>query len=790
MGYVGKVNIKFSDLNNIRVEKSKSGEWASNTQASMSSLRSWFRSNSTNTDNSLPSTDIDIGLSDYAGYGVQKIEVQALPETNNYYDNSADAKMRLKFIGSPHTQFGSNIKITGGGAPSTLASVNVAKTHSNWTVATGLGNASKWTPGASHKVEVSTTDTTAKVLCDFSFYLNPGQDGTSTSSGAEGSWISASAGGTAATATGTGANQISYQVVSNVPNGGNGDSVTGTSVTDTYEGVPFYKYDPISHSSGRTDVVATFKQVGGGLGVSNQSEDSNGNVYSITDIREQWSKFVATNKGSIANNVFKSNQISGSTWTGTINDPSVTLETHHGCTFIKYKLNSALSTGTQPNGGAAIAMAGSQIGAWWKTSSSNPPADFKTSWGSQFKTGNNSNWVIHKNIHSKWFGHASGQTAGTVTHTSFTSMPAFGSSTGVMTTGDDYLWIHCDNNHGGGGNGYISLHTSIQAQATFTVPADTPKINVVLTGGGGGGGGGYSNGGNGTAGGGSAGRHDFYEFDNLTAGDQFFIDVGSGGKGGVGGTNNKKTGTAGMGSRVTYHTSSAPRGITIFDDGGLCPNLGSETTGGLGADSKTLGSSGGPGGDGYFDGGLSKNGAGGDSNSIDQVKAAAAGIVLKNRNGGGTPCGTGSYGGNGGYSNGGGGCNWSGTDHAGNQDGLFGGGGAAGTTTGGDGGDGVCFLVVDAPPSDGGLETIQNLVNDWNVANPGSSMTVTSGGTATIPDGTAVTLAGATTSTATKTRFKWANRTTSTRTIFSKSITAFNSPHGPETTNQPQYKSA
>lgn len=33
MGYVGKTNVKFSDLNNIRVEKSQSGEWAEETQA-------------------------------------------------------------------------------------------------------------------------------------------------------------------------------------------------------------------------------------------------------------------------------------------------------------------------------------------------------------------------------------------------------------------------------------------------------------------------------------------------------------------------------------------------------------------------------------------------------------------------------------------------------------------------------------------------------------------------------------------------------------------------------------
>jgi len=208
MGYVGKTNIKFSELNNIRVEKSNDGDWANDTQASFSALRSWFRLNTTNTDGSLPTTDTAISLGDFTGYGVQKIEFQALPETNTHYDNSGDAKMRLKFLGSPHTQFGSTIKISGGGAPSTVANISVAKGTTGWTVATGLGNATKWTPSSTHRVQVSTTDSTAKVLCGFDFYLNPGSAGASTSSGSEGSYISASSGGTPATASGTGANGI------------------------------------------------------------------------------------------------------------------------------------------------------------------------------------------------------------------------------------------------------------------------------------------------------------------------------------------------------------------------------------------------------------------------------------------------------------------------------------------------------------------------------------------------------------------------------------------------------
>lgn len=789
MGYVGKTNIKFSELNNIRVEKSNAGDWANDTQASFSALRSWFRLNTTNTDGSLPTTDTAISLGDFTGYGVQKIEFQALPETNTHYDNSGDAKMRLKFLGSPHTQFGSTIKISGGGAPSTVANISVAKGTTGWTVATGLGNATKWTPSSTHRVQVSTTDSTAKVLCGFDFYLNPGSAGASTSSGSEGSYISASSGGTPATASGTGANGIDYQVVSNIPNGGNGASVTGVDVIDTFEGTPLYKFVPGAFSGTRIDVVASFKASAvAQWGSSVQSTDSHGNAFTATNSRDIWSRFVTTNKGSIAKHVFRSNSISGSTWTGTINDPSLTLETHHGCTFIKYKLQSSISTGVFANGGAAIAMHGSQIGAWWKKSSSNPPADFKTSWGSQYQTGNNSAFVIHGTTRSKWWGNNSGGTTGTVTHATVTGMPALGNTNGIMTTGDDYLWIHADNNHGGGGNGYLSIVTSSAAAATFVVPADISKISVVLTGGGGGGTGGYHNSGAGGAGGGSGGVKNFHEF-TVAEGDQLFIDVGKGGAGGVGTTGSRVPGTAGMSSRVTHSTTAAPRGDTIWVTGGLCSNLKTETTGGLGA---SIGG-GANGGDGYFDNGTSQSGHGGDVSPFDQVKAAAAGtanfgITLKNANGGGTPCsGSGSYGGNGGYGSGGGSCNWSGTNHSGNQAGLYGGGGSGGTGAAGAGGDGVCWLVIDDTPTAGGLETIGNLVSDWNIANPTNTMTVSNGSEATIPAGTVVTLAGATTSNATKTRFNWTDRSTSTRSVYSKSIIANNDPDGPEATNLPQF---
>lgn len=791
MGYVGKTNIKFSDLNNIRVEKSKTGEWAEDTQASMGALRSWFKLNTKNTDDSLPTTDADISLTDFAGHSVQKIEMQVIPETNDYYDNSGDGKVRLKFIGSPHTEFGSTIKITGGGAPSTLANISVANTTTGWTVGTGLGNTEKWTRAQSNRVLVSTTDSTSKVLSDFDFYLNVGSDGVSTSSGTDGSFISADSGGTPATASGTGANGIDYQIVSNNPGGGDGAFVTGVEVVDTFEGTPLYKYDPGQLTGGRIDVVATLRlDAAGALGTSNQLVDSHGNAFTTEDHRSIWNQFVTTNKGSIANRVFQSNAISGSTWSGTINDTSsVSLETHHGCTFIKYKLNSPISTGVFPNGGAAIALYGSQIGAWWKKSSSNPPADFKTSWGAQYKTGNNSAYVIHGNTRSKWWGYNSGGTTGTVTEDTVTGMPAFGNTDGIMTTDDDYLWIHADNSHGGGGNGYLSIITSIAAQATFIVPDDVSKISVLLAAGGGGGSGGYTNGGNGGAGGGGGGVINFSEL-TVAPGDNIFIDVGYRGTGGIGTTGVYQPGTAGMSSRITHSTTAAPRGNTLWVTGGLCSNLQSETTGGL----PGTGGGGSAGGNGYFDGGLSKGGAGGDV-TIDQAKAAAAGdstlsITLKNANGGGTPCsGSGSYGGNPGYGSGGTECNWSGTGHGGNKEGLYGGGGAGATGSAGDGGDGVCFLAVDTTPTAGGLETLQNLVNDWNTANPTNSMTVTTGGAATIPDGTVVELTGSTTSNAVKTWFKWANRTTSTRSVYSKSIIALNSPHGPESTNQPQYTS-
>ena len=774
MGYVGKTNIKFSDLNNIRVEKSQTGKWTEETQASMSALRSWFKLNTKNTDESLPTTDENIDLTDFAGHSVQKTEIQVIPETNDYYDNSGNGKLRLKFIGSPHTQFGSAVEITEGGAPGNLANINVANTTTGWTVAEGLGNPAKWSVAATHRVRISTTNVDAKVLSDFDFYVNVGQEGESTSSGGDGSFISGDSGGSPATASGTGENGIQYQVVSNVPGGGNGDSVTGVDVVDTFEGQSLYEFAPISHTGGRIDVIESWVQ----------SKDSHGNAFDITDIRYIWNKFVTTNKGSIANKVFESETISGSTWSGTINDPSVKLEQHHGCTFIKYKLSSAISTGVFPNGGAAIAMYGSQIGAWWKVSSSNPPSDFKTSWGSQYQTGNNSAYIIHGTTRSKWWGHNSGMSAGSVTEDEISGMPAFGNANGIVTTSDDYLWIHANNNHGGGGNGGLTLVTSIAAERTFTVPEDVSKLTILLTAGGGGGTGGYNNSGHGGAGGGAGGSINFQEL-AVAPGDELYIDVGHGGSGGSGGTNNKVVGTAGMSSRITHSTTAAPRGQTWWVTGGLCASIASPSTGGLGSN-RGGGSSG---SDGYFDNGTSQSGSGG-SSIIDQTKAAGIGITLKNYNGGGTPCsGGGSYGGNGGYGSGGGECNWSGTNHAGNQDGLYGGGGAGGTTTAGDGGDGVCFLAIDTSPQPGGLETLQNLVNDHNVANPTNSMTVTTGGDATIAAGTTVTLAGATTSTASKYRFKWNNRTTSTRSVYSKSIVAFNSPHGPEDTNQPQYSS-
>lgn len=86
----------------------------------------------------------------------------------------------------------------------------------------------------------------------------------------------------------------------------------------------------------------------------------------------------------------------------------------------------------------------------------------------------------------------------------------------------------------------------------------------------------------------------------------------------------------------------------------------------------------------------------------------------------------------------------------------------------------------------GGLETVQELINDWNVANPTNAATVTTGGEATIPDNQTYTLSGGEAGTNQKFGFLWSGSTVNSYQVYSKKIQLFNDPHTEGGTNKSQ----
>lgn len=226
---------------------------------------------------------------------------------------------------------------------------------------------------------------------------------------------------------------------------------------------------------------------------------------------------------------------------------------------------------------------------------------------------------------------------------------------------------------------------------TWTCPAGVTVIKLLVVGGGGGGNAGYHNGGVGSGGGGGAECNGWGEV-SVTPGKTYNITVGAGGKGGTGGGPNN------------WNRPGAKGGTSSFSGHGLNESA----SGGNGASKSTAGSGAGSGNyaghsgqNGYRDGGISRNGCGGDV-VIDAYLADEIGMDPKYKPGTGASRSNGSivgilggYGGNRGYgSTNDSSWNWSGKNHSGNQHGRYGGGGSGGTSNAGNGGDGVVGILI------------------------------------------------------------------------------------------------
>lgn len=232
--------IRFTDLNKIRAEKSTSSFSATNPNTSFSSLRSWFSDNTTDgtTQGAIPATDASIER--FRGRAVRLISCQAIPESDSRYDNSGNAQLKITFEptkfsttervnNNPHFTSGSEISVTGGGTNQTIT---VTSTTSTVDI-TNLGGTGKWSSSVNHLVTISTADSTSQFDVDQQFYYHPGLNGTTTATSNYTSWVSLDAGGEKASASGTGVNNVAYNVES-VNVGTIGNSITLTGVTVSY----------------------------------------------------------------------------------------------------------------------------------------------------------------------------------------------------------------------------------------------------------------------------------------------------------------------------------------------------------------------------------------------------------------------------------------------------------------------------------------------------------------------------------------------------------------------------
>lgn len=232
----------------------------------------------------------------------------------------------------------------------------------------------------------------------------------------------------------------------------------------------------------------------------------------------------------------------------------------------------------------------------------------------------------------------------------------------------------------------------------WTVPAGVTTVKILCVGGGGGGAAGYQNGWYASGGGGGGGSVDFKEI-AVTPGDTYTVITGSGGSGGSGGTNRRGNGTDGGYSR--FYKKGQSSTSLIWAAGGSKGNGYTGGAGGNTSESSTV--RGLTGGNGYYDGGISRNGQGGDVRSLDQTYAALLGIPSRQCSTGCTLdaagyTGNGSYGGVRGVYDSGVGCNWKAHgQHNTAKHGSTGGGGAGHLSTGGSGGHGIVVIL----PGDG-----------------------------------------------------------------------------------------
>lgn len=231
--------IRFTDLNKIRADKSTSSFSVSSANSSYSSLRTWFTDNTTEgtAQGAIPATNASIER--FRGRAVRLISCQARPETDSRYDNSGDAWLRITFEptkfsaservnNNPHFTGGSEISVTEGGTNQTIVVTSTTPTVN----ISNLGGTGKWTASVNHLVSISTADSNSQVDVDQQFYYHPGLNGTTTATSDYASWISLDAGGAKASASGTGANGVAYNVEAvNVGTAGNSISFTGTTVS-------------------------------------------------------------------------------------------------------------------------------------------------------------------------------------------------------------------------------------------------------------------------------------------------------------------------------------------------------------------------------------------------------------------------------------------------------------------------------------------------------------------------------------------------------------------------------